>query len=130
MAANAPIVINDGQSTPVAHTFSGIKIDGNVALYDNRAEVFSAGRETLALRMKSNDRIRTTTATLKVPRVVEETINGVTVKKVADYMTIKVELLTPTTWASDDVQDGRVMTSNLLIHAVPAAMADDGEFVW
>lgn len=131
MADNAIISANDGQSTPVSHSFSPIKIlDGSVAQYDNRAESFQLGRETLQLRCKSSKTIRTTGIDLRMPRVVEETVNGVAVKRVVDFGSFRGEVLVPLTWTPAQAKNLRVLGANLLLHAVLAAMADDGEFVW
>lgn len=131
MASNAPIVVNDGVTpTPVAHSFSGDGIYGDQAKYSNRAEAFVGGRETLNLRMKANANVRTTVVTLKCPRVIEETINGVAVKRVVDFMTMKADIMVPIAWTKLQASERRPLLANLVSHAVVAAMADDGEFVW
>lgn len=130
MASNAPIAVQDGQSTPVTHTFSGIKIAGDVAYYDNRAEQVSNARETLELKMNVGPKVRTVKVQLRVPRAVDETVNGVTVKTVKDFATLKCDLLVPLAWSVAAAKDARVLMKNLLAHAVIEAMSDTGEFVW
>lgn len=54
MSAIASIVINDGQTTPVAHTFSPVTIDAvGVAKWADRAAGISIGFPTLTYSLKS-----------------------------------------------------------------------------
>lgn len=132
MADNAPIVVNDGESTPVAHTYSPVRIrsDNGKAIYENRAETYALGRESLEVGMTASSKVRTTDIVLKVPKVVVETINGVAVPKVADYGTFKATCIVPLTWDAQDCENLRVLGANILAHATLVAMNDNGEFVW
>lgn len=47
MPAFGTITINDGASTPVAHTFSPVKIDGDVATWADRSGGVPSGYSTL-----------------------------------------------------------------------------------
>ena len=54
MSAIAPIVINDGQSTPVAHTFAPVTIDAQgVAKWADRATGISVGFPGLSYSLKN-----------------------------------------------------------------------------
>lgn len=54
MAAFAPIVINDGATTPVAHTFSPVNIDvSGVAKFADRVTGISIGFPVLTLLVKN-----------------------------------------------------------------------------
>jgi hypothetical protein len=130
MANNATITINDGESTPVAHAFDPVRIDGEIASYQNKVADTLEGRETLTLRLSKTQKVRTTKATLLIPKVVEETVNGVSVYKTDGFATAKVEILIPINWTAAQAKNCRVLASNLLAHATTGLMVDDHEFVW
>lgn len=48
MAAIAPIVINDGQATPVAHTFSPSRIENGVTTFVDRSGGIALGFPTIS----------------------------------------------------------------------------------
>jgi cysteine synthase len=62
--------------------------------------------------------------------VLDETINGVTVSRVADYATLRMTAIVPKTWEEQDAKNVRVMGSNLLLTDPVADAIDKGEFVW
>lgn len=131
MAANAPIVINDGVTpTAVAHTFSGTGIDGTTATYTNRAEPFVSGRESLTLRKKATPRVRTCTVNITVPRVISEVLNGVTVKRVADFLQMEAKFIVPVSWESTQISPNLALLANAINGAVFTALVTDDEFVW
>lgn len=51
MTAIANIVVNDGNSTPVAHTFSPAKTEADFALLEDRAGGFYVGYNKLTFRL-------------------------------------------------------------------------------
>jgi hypothetical protein len=130
MADNAIIAVNDGESTPVTHSFSPKGIYGEIAKYQNLATSFLEGRETLTVSLKDGGKVQRGETVLHLPRVLDETVNGVTVSRVADFATIRITGLFPPTWEEQDRKNGRVMASNLLLNAIVAAAFDNGEFVY
>lgn len=131
MAANAPIVLLDGTlPTAVSHTFTGVSVDGNIATYTNRAENFVKGRETLTLRRKVTPNIRTCSANIMIPRIITEVLNGVNVKRVADYLQGEIKFIVPATWETTDIAPRLNLYSNLIANAVFQALVKDDEFVW
>lgn len=131
MASNASIAILDGASTPATHTFDPAGITGQSARWQNRAETLVGGRETLALNLKSDGKsVRTFQATVKVPYVVDETMNAVTNRKVLSFLTAKVEFLVPVTWTPTQTKAARGLVASLLGHATVKSMIEDDEFVW
>lgn len=130
MADNAPIVIADGESTPVDHTFDPNGSENGAFQYANFDVAFVDGRESLSLKHSRKAKLREFVGTLIVPRVLDESINGVTVSRVADFATLKVIGLFPTTWEEQDLKNVRVLGSNMLLDAIPADMIDRGEIVW
>lgn len=130
MADNATITVNDGASTPVAHAFSPTRIVGDVASYQNKVADAVVGRESLAVRLSSSKAVRTTKIDLRVPRLVEETINGVATYRVNGFLTAKADVIVPLDFTADEAKNGRIMLSNLLAHATIGLMVDENEFVW
>lgn len=132
MADNAPIAIDDGESTPVTHTMSPKGIYGDLAKYHNLATSYVEGREQLSLQSKEAGKsaVRRVETVLHIPRVLDETINGVSQKRVADYMQVRTTYLVPTSWEEQDIENGRVMNSNLCVATAVANAVDKGEFVY
>lgn len=130
MADNVPLVVDDGESTPVSHSFSPRGVSGELAKYQNYAVNFSEGRETATLKVSEPKGLQKAEIVLLVPRVLDETINGVTVSRVADYATIRTTCIIPKTWEEQSAKNVRVMGSNLLLTDPVADAIDKGEFVW
>lgn len=81
MAQAASIVVNDRETTPVAHTFAPRRIESGLASFVESASV-PIGENTLTIRWrKSNNRFYLR-LTLTAPALVVETINGVSVPTV------------------------------------------------
>jgi len=53
MPALAPIVINDGAATPVAHTFTPVTTNGSDAVSSNRAATILSGAEQLTTSVRA-----------------------------------------------------------------------------
>jgi len=51
MPAIAALVINDGQGSPVAHTFSPVTTDGSMAKYADRSPTIPSGFRTISLEV-------------------------------------------------------------------------------
>jgi hypothetical protein len=103
---------------------------GDVASYQNKVADTVTGRETLALKLGSSKTVRTTRVDLRIPKVVEETINGVTVYTAKGFATAKADILIPLDWSAAEAKNARVLLANLLSHATIGLMVDEAEFVW
>lgn len=131
MASNTTISIADGASTPVTHVFSPQWVkDGNSAMYQNLAETMVGGRETASLSYVHSAKVRRVKGGLRLPRVQAETINGLTVRSVADFGQLNVDLIIPNGWSAADAKNLRVLGSNYLLNAIVAALVESDEFVW
>lgn len=133
MSSMASIVVNDGESTPVAHTFDPVRItNGDLAEWVNRAQAYQAGRENLKLSLReiAKGTVRKATVNTMIPRVVTETINGAAVSSSPDFGGAKTEFTIPLSWTKQQAKNLRVEHANALAHAIMAAAVDDGEFVW
>ncbi|UJQ85719.1 MAG: coat protein [Leviviridae sp.] len=131
MAANAPVVLTDGTTpTPVNRTFTATSVEKDVAVYSNRAEPYILGRDLLTLRRKATPRVRTTTATITVPRVITEVLNGVNVKKVESFSQLEVKVIVPVSWEKTLISVQLPMLADLINEAAFKAIVEDDEFVW
>lgn len=130
MASNASVTINDGATTPLAHVFDPAGIADQTARYQNRAEVLVGGRETLVATLKGGKTVRTIEIQLRVPYVVDETMNAVTNRKVTSFATGKVVILVPVTWTPTQAKAFKGLLSNVISNPVFARMIEEDEFVW
>lgn len=53
MSAIAPISVNDGKATPVAHVFTPVTTDGSTAKWSNRVASIPKGFETLEITVRA-----------------------------------------------------------------------------
>lgn len=128
MASNSPIVVKNLANADV--TFTGLTVQGLTASYSDRSVEPVSARPSMVLKMKTTPAVRTTTVSLRIPRMKTETINGLAVTTVADFALARVEILVPPSWTAAQAANLRVTTANLVQHATISAAADDGEFVW
>lgn len=131
MAAIAPIVINDGKATPVAHTLNPVA-SAPVALYREAAsglaqvgQVYSSIQKTSA--NKDLDKVR---IILSVPAL--EVSSGANASgytaapKVAYEVKADVTVFLPTRSTPAQNKDLRVMLSNLLLNSQVVDVIDNG----
>lgn len=52
MSAIAPLVANDGKTTPIAHTFTPIKIDGDTAIFADKSASYAVGFNRLDVTVR------------------------------------------------------------------------------
>lgn len=76
MPAFVPVVLNDRETTPVAHTFTPAGIEDNVATAVNTQGV-PVGNERLGISLRHTGNRYKAVLKLTAPVVVQETINGV-----------------------------------------------------
>lgn len=83
MPALSSLVLTDRKTTPVAHTFTPDgKPDGVGVLVESNGMKLADSRFTINHRKTTNGRWKVTLK-LEVPKVVNETINGVSIPRVA-----------------------------------------------
>lgn len=130
MASQANITLNDGQVAPVAHTFVAAGVDGKgVAKWiEKTTETSPIGHFVLTtqtrLPSKAGDPVRHTYK-MVIPRVVTETINGVSTKKVARQALVAIDVVMP----SDSTTQERKDACAFLQHAM-GAWTTSGQFSW
>jgi hypothetical protein len=125
MSAIAPIVINDGQATPVSHTFAPVTIDAQgVAKWADRVGGISIGFPTLSYSLKNpNGQSKSYKLTAKVTLPVLEqtspsTATGVQPAPMVGYTLIaNVELVLPERSTLADRKNLIAFTRNYLANA-------------
>lgn len=124
MSVQANLVLNDGQTTPVAKTFSPRGADMNLAVYKDISSGISLGFPTITLSTKDSDlpngvyRVEAR-VTIPVLEVISGDVGGYqAVPKVAYKMFGKVELISPNRATTQNRKDLRAFVSNLLAHAL------------
>lgn len=130
MAAIAPIVVNDGQATPVAHTFNPITTNPPIYRENGNDATPVVGENEVALSLKGNGSgpVRKAVVTLRVP--VLETPSGASSEgysappKVAYFLQANLELLLPIRSTAAQRKDLRTMCANLLRDAQVIALVE------
>lgn len=130
MASNAPIALLDGLAAPVTHTYAPAGVTGEVARYQNAAELLLQGREILTLSRSVGKKTRDPSMGLYIPYVVDETMNAVTNRKITSFASIKVAAHIPFDWTPAMSKNLRVLTSNAMLCAAFVALFEQDEFVW
>lgn len=142
IAARSNIVINDGQATPVSHTFNPNSGDGNVPGvsiigYEDRVGGIQVGFPLIQISTrKPLGKIRNhkVTVTVKVPTL--ETVSNSTVSGIAPAPTVaydvlaKVEFTMPERSSVAARKDALAYVKNLLAHAVMTSAVQDLESPW
>lgn len=128
MTALANIVINDGASTPVAHTFAPVTTDGFIAQLKERVGVpvaYPALSASVRPPVKGGD-VYKERLTLSLP--VTAVVSGVTT---VDYVnSVNIEFLLSERSTAQNRKDLRVMAANLLGHATVVAMIESLEPIY
>lgn len=135
MPSNAPITINDGASTPVAHIYSPKQIAGNLAGFQEILSGVPIGYPTLTVSnrepVKGSAGVYRVTMKLVVPKVITTTdVTGKTVTSVDYSNSAEITMLLSERSTTQERKNLRVLTSNLLVNASPAAVVDNLEFYW
>lgn len=126
MPAIANIVLNDGKSTPVAHTFT--PQTGQVAvepsLLFNKAAGIFVGFEKLTALVRRSESNKTTRVSIQISQptlavTAPSTGSGIQPNPTVAYTTIgKIDFVLPDSCTYQDRKDIRVLLSNALLNAV------------
>lgn len=142
MAARGNIVLNDGQATPVAHTFSPNSGDGNVPgvsviSYEDRSSGIQVGFPTIAIATRKPNRTNRNykiTANVRVP--VMENVSNSTVSGIAPAPTVAYDVSSthhftlPERSTLAARKDLLAYVKNLCIHAVMVQAVETLESPW
>lgn len=139
MTAFANITINDGQATPVAHTFTARKIQDGIAKWQDISGGIAVGFPTVTASLReplkgSKMPMYQVTLNITVPKletVNASTYNGITPAPTKAYDCVaKVTLLIPERSVTQDRKDLRAYLANALAQADLKAMIEDLNFVY
>lgn len=125
MSAIANIVINDGQGTPVAHTFAPAKTSADYALLEDRAAGIYIGYNKLTMmlsRPEGNSRGATRNLQLvirietpKLENVTNSTISGIAPAPTISYRpTAELKVILPERCSLQDRKDLQAFMKNVL----------------
>lgn len=142
MAARANIALNDGQTTPVAHTFNPNSGDGNVPgvsviSYEDRSGGIQVGfpRVSISTRKPTRqNRNYKVTAMVVVP--VMENVSNSTVSGIAPAPTVAYEVMCTSSFVLPERssiaarKDLLAYVKNLYAHAVMTSAVQDLESPW
>jgi hypothetical protein len=113
------IVVNDAAATPVAHTFTKIKVNGDSALFLEQSAATALGFWPLGISIRAplagqTAKIYRKTIDLAMPVTTTETINGVSRPKLEYTLRAKVEFTDPAESTEQNRKDIRTLTKNIL----------------
>lgn len=142
MAARSNIVINDGQTTPVAHTFSPNSGDGNVPgvsviSFEDRSGGIMVGFPTFSISTRKPTKALKShklAITLKVPTL--ETVSNSTVSGIAPAPTVaydvvfRGEFILPERSTTAVRKDLLAYVKNLFANATVTTAVQDLESPW
>ncbi len=142
MAARSNLTINDGQATPVSHTFSPNSGDGNlpgvsIITYEDRSGGIAAGFPRIQLSTRrSNGKSSNHKVAILVTRPVLETVSNSTVSGIAPAPTaayeavFRGEFVLPMRSDLSARKDVLAYVKNLFANAVITSAVQDLESPW
>jgi len=113
------IVVPDAAATPVNHTFSPVKVDGDTAVLMEKSNASSLGYWTLSLTERAplagqTEKVFRTKLSLAMPIVYSETINGVTRPSLGYTLRANVEFICPADAVLQNRKDLRKLIVGIL----------------
>lgn len=139
MTAFTNITINDGQGTPVAHTFTARKIENGTAKWQDISGGIAVGFPTITAALREpikGQPIPAYKATIKIVVPVLETVSnstysGITPAPTKAYdVTAVLEMVMPERSVAQDRKNLRAYVANALAQADLKALIEDLNFVY
>lgn len=137
MPAIGNITINDGATTPVAHTFSPVGISGDVAKFADRSGGISLGFPQITISSVAPTKTsRLYKARIKVVLPVLENSTGTASNGFAPAPTKAYDLMADMTFilpersTQQNRKDLLAFVKNLLAHATPTSVIQDNDAVY
>jgi hypothetical protein len=132
MAAAANIVLNDGQATPVAHTFEPVRVAPDLVTYHDKVDGIVAGYRSITLGRrlpsaqngngKSSGRIR-----MPILETAATAASGFTPGPTVAYsLACNIDSIIPDRATLDERKDLYAYATNLLAEAVFGDLMKDG----
>lgn len=131
MPAFANIVINDGQATPVAHTFATKTNDQRLSVYEDRAGGVAIGYPKIKVKTSESDVVRRCKFDISMP--VLEAVSGANLSgftpaaKVAYTVPVTIEFVLPSRCTAADRSNVLAYAKNLLALSMVTNMVVGGE---
>lgn len=138
MPAIGNVVISDGATTPVAHTFAPVGIDGTVATYADRSGGIPVGYWTLSIGLrepvKNGAAVYKVTAKLLLP-ILEQTspstATGIQPAPTVGYtMAANVEFLLPARSTLQNRKDVLALCKNALANGLFTSVVENLENIY
>lgn len=130
MPQAATLVINDGQSTPVAHDFEPLSISSALSMFrDNATGETIKGHPTLSIGLTpagTNGKVEKVSIRVAIPQ--EYLADGV--YHVDDTTRVSIEFALPITATTQNRADILAYAKNALANAGIAGYVTDGEPFW
>ncbi|DAD52077.1 TPA_asm: coat protein [ssRNA phage Gerhypos.2_19] len=134
MPAFGNIVINDGASTPVSHTFSPVKIDGDVATWADRSSGVPTKYWTLSASNRDpsggNGQVNREQFSIAIPVVADGTDPSVKAGTILRVWRFDGTVLIPASSTLQERKDGYAILKNYLASAAVQSMLQDLEHVY
>jgi len=131
MPALASLTVNDGETTPLAHTFVPVAVDNGIARLKN-SDGTPIGDEIITISLRETPQKYKGRLVLTVPTMVTETINGVSVPRVDRSIIVDVNVACDKTSSTQERDNALAMAGNLLVGGVTLVdgVFRDLEGVW
>lgn len=123
------IVVPDAAATPVNHTFSPVKVNGDSAVMLEKSSANSLGYWPLTLTQRapvagSPEKVYRTKIALAIPVMFDETINGVVRPSLGYTMRANVEFVCPAEATLQNRKDLRKIIAGILNDAQTISMVE------
>lgn len=123
------IVVPDAAATPVNHTFSPVRIDGDTATWLEKSASVASGFWTLISTLRAplagqKEKVYRETLKLAIPVTAIETINGVSKTTLLYTMRANVEFVIPADSSLQNRKDLRKLTVGILNDASTVAQVE------
>lgn len=129
MPAIGNITVNDGEATPVAHTFSPVTTNGSLAKLANRAASSPIGEETLSVEVINPKATgQAYQVVLKGYDPVTATVEGV--DQVVKYNSFELRFNLSQLSTTQEAKNLRMIAQNLLANATISAVIDSHEPIY
>lgn len=134
MPAFAPIVINDGATTPVAHTYTpnGVNPKDSTVAQFKESTGTPVGDKTITVSLRAATASRKARVVIALPIMVTETINGVSVSRIDHSNFVEVIGTFSEKSTTQERKDAMALATNLISpsHAVMSKVFQDLEMFW
>jgi hypothetical protein len=129
MAAATTVSINDGQATPVAHSFVPARKNGNIVTWEERTTAHTPlGFFTISMSQSpatASSPVQRSKVQLVVPLESQDADTGI--YSYDKVMRANIEVILPTTAVDAERDDMSAYVRNLAAHAVFRSMLEDSD---